>query len=252
MIHAKKAEDILEYLFLFAGDAFEGLITTMSLEANGEDETEALAVETVSRRPQQGRSKASLERMLSAARELMLERGNEDFTLQDVNLRGSVSIGSIYLRFQSKENLVRAVIAKALEDLAQAEEGMIAEVLAQSPTLDEFMPLYVAGYAEVLRVNAPLLRLAMERAEFDPLVSKPGKDHALRATERGMNAMLRFSDTFGGTDHETRANSAYKIVFATLARQLSLGSSGEAAHDYDWEVLKRELGRMCLAYLRAP
>jgi hypothetical protein len=37
-----------------------------------------------------------------------------------------------------------------------------------------------------------------------------------------------------------------------MARQLSLGSSGEAAHDYDWEVLKRELGRMCLAYLRAP
>lgn len=211
-----------------------------------------LAVETVSRKPQQGRSKASLERMLGAARELMLERGSEDFTLQDVNQKGNVSIGSIYLRFQSKDNLVRAVIARALEDIALAEEAMVAEVLAQSSTLDEFMPRYVAGYAEVLRVNAPLLRLAMERAEFDPLVSKPGKDHALRATELGMNAMLRYRAAFGGNDPETKANSAYKIVFATMARQLSLGSSGEAAHDYDWEVLKRELGRMCLAYLRAP
>ncbi|MFN4222410.1 MULTISPECIES: TetR/AcrR family transcriptional regulator [Novosphingobium] len=216
----------------------------------GEDST--LAVENVSRTPQQGRSKASLERMLAAARELMLERGSEDFTLQDVNARGNVSIGSIYLRFQSKDNLVRAVIARALEDLAQAEEAMVEEVLAQSPTIDEFMPRYVAGYAEVLRVNAPLLRLAMERASFDPLVSKPGKDHALRATARGMEAMLRYRASFGGTDHEIKANSAYKIVFATLARQLSLGSSGEAAHDYDWDVLKRELGRMCLAYLRAP
>ncbi|MEL0210588.1 MAG: helix-turn-helix domain-containing protein, partial [Novosphingobium sp.] len=204
------------------------------------------------RKPQQGRSKASLERMLNAARELMLERGSEDFTLQDVNLKGNVSIGSIYLRFQSKDNLVRAVIARALEDIAADEEAMVADVLAQSPTLDEFVPRYVAGYAEVLRVNAPLLRLAMERATFDPLVSKPGKDHALRATQRGMDAMLRYRETFGGTDHETKANSAYKIVFATMARQLSLGSSGEAAHDYDWEVLKRELGRMCLAYLRAP
>ncbi|MFM2370803.1 MAG: hypothetical protein RIS85_525 [Pseudomonadota bacterium] len=208
-------------------------------------------METVSRKPQQGRSKASLERMLIAARELMLERGSEDFTLQDVNQRGNVSIGSIYLRFQSKENLVRAVIARALEDLAQTEEAMMAEIQAASTTLDEFMPRYVAGYAEVLRVNAPLLRLAMERASFDPLVSKPGKDHALMATKRGMDAMLRYRDSFGGTDHETKATSAYKIVFATMARQLSLGSTGEAAHDYDWEVLKHELGRMCLAYLRA-
>ena len=38
---------------------------------------------------------------------------------------------------------------------------------------------------------------------------------------------------------------------STLARQLSLGSSGEAVHDYDWSLLKRELARMCLAYLRA-
>lgn len=224
----------------------------MARGANGQAEEAELAVETVSRKPQQGRSKASLERMLNAARELMLERGSEDFTLQDVNQKGNVSIGSIYLRFQSKDNLVRAVIARALEDIAADEEAMVADVLTQSPTLDEFMPRYVAGYAEVLRVNAPLLRLAMERATFDPLVSKPGKDHALRATQRGMDAMLRYRETFGGTDHETKANSAYKIVFATMARQLSLGSSGEAAHDYDWEVLKRELGRMCLAYLRAP
>ncbi|MCY1670746.1 TetR/AcrR family transcriptional regulator [Novosphingobium sp. SL115] len=218
--------------------------------ANKQTSETGLAVETVSRKPQQGRSKASLERMLVAARELMLERGSEDFTLQDVNQRGNVSIGSIYLRFQSKENLVRAVIARVLEDLAQAEEVMMAEILAMSDTLEEFMPRYVAGYAEVLRLNAPLLRLAMERASFDPLVSKPGKDHALMATRRGMDAMLRYRDSFGGSDHETKATSAYKIVFATLARQLSLGSSGEAAHDYDWEVLKRELGRMCVAYLR--
>ena len=52
-----------------------------------------LAVETVSRRPQQGRSKASLERMLEAAKGLMLELGSEDFTLLEVSKRGNVSIG---------------------------------------------------------------------------------------------------------------------------------------------------------------
>ena len=215
------------------------------------DESPALAVANVSRKPQQGRSKASLERMLAAGRELMLERGSEEFTLQDVSERGQVSIGSIYLRFESKDNLVRGVIAEALDALA-ADEGALMELLARdAEDLAAFVPAYVEGYAEILRRHAPLLRLTMERATFDPLVATPGKEHALRAEAQSTEAMLAHADEFGGSDHKVKAQSAYHIIFATLARQLSLGSSGEAAHDYDWSLLKRELGRMCLAYLRA-
>ncbi len=214
-------------------------------------DTPALAVANVSRKPQQGRSKASLERMLAAAGELMLERGSEEFTLQEVSERGQVSIGSIYLRFESKDNLVRGVIAEALDALA-AEEGALMDRLRRDcPTLAQFVPAYVDGYAEILRRHAPLLRLTMERATFDPLVSAPGKENALRAETLSTEAMLAHAGEFGGSDHKVKAQSAYHIIFATLARQLSLGSSGEAAHDYDWSLLKRELARMCLAYLRA-
>ena len=48
------------------------------------------AGEGMSRKPQQGRSRASLERMLAAARELMIERGSEEFTLQEVSQGGDV------------------------------------------------------------------------------------------------------------------------------------------------------------------
>ncbi|MFM5908058.1 MAG: TetR/AcrR family transcriptional regulator [Novosphingobium sp.] len=211
----------------------------------------AFAVENVSRKPQQGRSKASLERMLAAGRELMIERGSEDFTLQEVSEHGNVSIGSIYLRFESKDNLVRGVIAEALEELAEAEGALLARLEKDCANLAEFVPQYVEGYAEVLREHAPLLRQTMERAAIDPLVSAPGKQHDLRAEEQSTQAMLAHSAEFGGKDHRVKAQSAYHIIFATLARQLSLGSSGEAVHDYDWNLLKREMGRMCLAYLRA-
>lgn len=213
--------------------------------------TSAFAVADVSRKPQQGRSKASLERMLAAGRELMLERGNEEFTLQEVSERGQVSIGSIYLRFESKDNLVRGVLAEALEALASEEADMLAKLDRDCQTLAQFVPGYVETYAEILHRHAPLLRLAMERAAFDPLVQAPGKQHALRAETICTNAMLAHSEEFGGSDHTVKAQSAYHIIFATLARQLSLGSTGESAHAYDWNLLKRELGRMCLAYLRA-
>ena len=104
---------------------------------------------------------------------------------------------------------------------------------------------------ELLRRHAPLLRMTMERATFDPLVSGPGKENALRAEADATEAFMKYSAQFGGSDHKGKAKAAFHIIFATLARQLSLGSSGEAAHGYDWSLLKRELGRMCLAYFYA-
>ncbi len=211
---------------------------------------EPLAVDAVSRKPQQGRSKASLERMLVAASRLMSERGSEDFTLQDVSKAGNVSIGSIYLRFESKDNLVRAVIADELERIIADEDTMIAKVLAASGSLSEFLPRYVEAYAELLRFHAPLLRLSMLRAVYDPLVAGPGKRSAFRSAEVAVKAILSFEQDLAGTDLLAKADAAYQIVFSTLARQLSLGSTGESVHaQQDWTALKRELAKMCLAYL---
>ena len=223
----------------------------MTLTKQKEPRKSAIAVENVSRKPLQGRSKASLERMLATARELMLERGDEDFTLQDVSQRGNVSIGSIYLRFESKENLVRAVIANFLDSLAEEENAMFNSIMANCTTLGEFVPAYVRSYAEVLRRNAPLLRLSMRRASIDPLVQGPGKERALAAAAAGTGAMLAFRQEFGGQDYQTKASAAFQIIYATLARELSLGLAGEAANNYDWELLKGELARMILAYLRS-
>jgi AcrR family transcriptional regulator len=209
------------------------------------------AVESVSRKPQQGRSKASLERMLVAAREMMLERGSEEFTLQEVSQLGSVSIGSIYLRFESKDNLVRAVIANALEDIVQDEDAMFAKLTAETHSLSEFVARYVDDFAEMLRRNAPLLRLAMQRAAYDPLISGPGKASALKSEDSAIAAMLRFRSEIGGHDAQKKAKTSFNVVFAALARELSLGSTDESAHNYDWGEHKCELGKMCLAYLRA-
>jgi len=222
----------------------------MSSQMQKRPAPDPLAIETISRVPQQGRSKASFQRMVAAARALMIEGGSEEFTLLDVSKHGNVSIGSIYLRFESKDNLVRAVIGTALEEIAASEEQMLEKLLARSTNLGEFVLGYVNDYAEVLRSNAILLRLAMLRAEHDPSVAGPGKRAAEHSAAQSIAAILRFADEIGG-DAELKANSAYNIIFAALARELSLGSTGESARQYDWDLLKRELGKMCLAYLRA-
>jgi AcrR family transcriptional regulator len=227
------------------------MVRAMGTVAKAEiGQPDGLVLASVSRRPQQGRSKASFERMLAAAEKLMLEHGDEDFTLKDVSRVGKVSIGSIYLRFQSKENLVRSVIASGLRRIEEEEDRMIARVSGNSPDLATFIPNYVDAFAEFLLRNAPLLRLSMARAAHDPLVSGPGKHSAYRSAEVATTQMLHYAAEFAAGDHARKVNAAYQIIFATLARHLSLGSTGESAHPADWTELKTELARMCLAYLR--
>jgi AcrR family transcriptional regulator len=223
----------------------------MAIGLNQKHKDATPAAEGKSRQPQQGRSRASLERMLAAARELMIERGSEEFTLQEVSQRGNVSIGSIYLRFESKDNLVRAVIGDSDAELGAAEDAMFNMLRRECSALGQFVPRYVEAYAEVLRQFAPLLRLSMERAAFDPLVSGPGKLRAKTAEAAATNAFLAYADEIAGPDGLIKADTAFRIIFATLSRQLSLGSTFETMDPIDWDLLKRELGRMTLAYLKA-
>lgn len=97
--------------------------------------------------------------------------------------RGSVSIGSIYLRFESKENLVRGIIADALETLAAEEDAMFTRLRNSCSGLARFVPALIDEYTAFLSNHAPILRLALERAGRDELVSNPGNQLDLR-TER--------------------------------------------------------------------
>jgi AcrR family transcriptional regulator len=224
----------------------------MSTEISSEHATAALAANAVTRQPRQGRSRESFERMLSATRELMLERGSEDFTLQDVSERGNVSIGSIYLRFEGKDNLVHAVIAEALVDIVRDEAAMLESVLASSKSLAAFVPQFVERYSALLAEHAPLLRLIMQRASFDEAVSGPGKATAHQTAMASVAAILHFSDEIPARGAERKALAAFNIIFATVARHLSLGSSMEAADQAAFGDLRVELAEMVLAYLRSP
>ena len=218
--------------------------------STGTHHTEALALQALSRKPRQGRSLASFERMLEATKALMIETGGDSFTLQDVSERGQVSIGSIYLRFESKDRLLRAVIAEELQAILAKERAMIDELLAETDSLGAFLPLYIARYSAFLEQHAPILRTIMARAEVDPAVSEPGKETARRSSEMSIAAILTFRDEIKSADPEAKALAVFQIVFATIARQFGLGSTPESSDPHLWGSIKDELAKMALAYLR--
>ena len=214
--------------------------------------TSKLLEDAVRKMPRQGRSLASYERMLSATRELLLERGDDDFTLLDVSERGGVSIGSIYLRFDGKDKLLQAVIGQELIELAAAECKMLERIGESSSNLTEFLESYIALYSEFLEDRAKMLGLIMQKAATDEAISGPGKEIARHSAACTTSGILRFRDEIRADDPELKARVVFQTIFATVARQFGLATTAEAADDELWAIVKQELAKMMLSYLRDP
>ena len=199
--------------------------------------------------PQQGRSRASFERMLVAAEELMAERGTDDFTLNEIGKRGKVSIGSIYCRFDSKDDLVRAVQARVLERVNDKQLRKVADARASERDLESLVERLVEDVAETLREFSAVMRPLMLRATTDPIVSTVGKQRYAEVAEAVKAALLDHRTEIKQPDPTRAVNSAFRILYATIARYLGFGSATEAAWKGDWRVLKEDLGRMIAAFL---
>ncbi len=199
--------------------------------------------------PQQGRSKASLERMLETAEILMAESGNVDFTINDVAKRGKVSIGSIYGRFESKDDLVHAVHERVMDRVDSRILVEIAKVSEQAGSLDALVSRLVSTLADSLREFAAVMRPFMLLASSDPVIAAVGKQSYAQTASAIQSAILAHGQDIRHPLPAHAADSAFRIVYASLARYLGFGSSIDAAGEGDWEQLKDDLSDMVFAYL---
>ncbi|EEX08634.1 transcriptional regulator, TetR family domain protein [Ruegeria lacuscaerulensis ITI-1157] len=96
------------------------------------------------------------ERILDAAMACFLERGYHAATMQDVAGQAGLAKGTLYLYFQSKEEMLLALLQRYFDDI----RARISAIPAPQ-TLDQFM----MG----LRLSMPVDRLAATRLFFDVL-----------------------------------------------------------------------------------
>ncbi|BEV01814.1 TetR/AcrR family transcriptional regulator [Novosphingobium olei] len=204
------------------------------------------------RAPQQGRSKASFERMLVAAENLLASRGSDEFTLNEVSRTGKVSIGSIYCRFDSKDALIHAVQFRVLGRVNEEMLAQIAIAREDASDLADLVRRLVDAVAETLRKHAALMRPLMVRASSDPVVAQTGKQFYAESAEAFITAVLARREEIRHEDPIRATESAFRILYAPFARHLGFGSAIEAAWEGDWVVLKEDISRMIAAFLQSP
>ncbi|MFB7031963.1 MULTISPECIES: TetR/AcrR family transcriptional regulator [unclassified Streptomyces] len=111
------------------------------------------------REPRQARSAATLARVLRAAEEIASASGLEEMTMNGVAERAGVSVGTIYRRFEDKEQLITALTERMLE---QREEYMAEQLRKAEPSLSGVMDAYahalLQSFADSSNLFPQLLR----------------------------------------------------------------------------------------------
>ncbi|MEU8701593.1 TetR/AcrR family transcriptional regulator [Streptomyces sp. NPDC048680] len=105
------------------------------------------------REPRQARSAATLARVLRAAEEIASSSGLEDMTMTGVAERAGVAVGTIYRRFDDKEQLITALTDRMLE---RREEYVAERLRAAEPSLSGVMDAYAHALLQSFADNSNL------------------------------------------------------------------------------------------------
>jgi AcrR family transcriptional regulator len=196
--------------------------------------------------PQQARSRAALQRILTAAEEVLAATGFDDFTMGAVAERAGLSVGAIYRRFEGKEQLLTAVKDRLLN---QVEEGITAAVEAADGGLPEIIDAFTRALADGLSAGAHVIPHAL------------GKTRTTEASERSQRALDNIQRLFldAATAHldEVRRSdpmTALALAFRTITgacihRTVTLHTWPDGI---SWGQWSEQVADMATLYLTTP
>jgi AcrR family transcriptional regulator len=197
--------------------------------------------------PRQRRSRESLERVLEAGVQLLGETDYDGFTLGELSRRAKVSVGSIYARFGSKDDLFLA-----LQDVIQArvrDEQAAAFAALDHAHPGETIEAAVGALADVTRRHAAVLRVLMVRSAIDERTRDSGSRAAGGVAELFCAAILAHREAIVHPDPELATDIAFRMVFSTLARRVIFGPTFESKRRIGFDRFVAEQATLCRAYL---
>lgn len=197
--------------------------------------------------PQQERSTRFLMRVLEGAERIVRRDGVEGLTMPAVAAEAGVSVGGIYRRFQTKQDLLRAIKDR---HLSRSEEAMAEAMDGQLGSLREVVRVFLST---LIRETSPgaesLFAEMMEHKADDPVARARGQAAVERQRAAFARAVEPFRHEITHPDPELAIRMAFMMVVATFMRRVKDGRAGSTI---GWSDLRRELARAVVAYLQAP
>lgn len=191
------------------------------------------------RPPQQARSRAALQKLLTAAEQVLAEQGLESFTVAAVASQAGMSVGTIYRRFDGKEQLLHAVKDRLL---TQLETSVRDALRSAPPDLRSIFTAFVAALAQTFEEHDGIFPELLDAQRSD------GRDRGLAALSAIQDALLE-ALPLSSAEVENLKMAARTIIGACVHRA---ATSRFWPDDRPWETWAEEAAEMALAYLSSP
>lgn len=193
--------------------------------------------------PQQERSTQFLRRVLEAAERILRREGGEGLTMPAVALEAGVSVGGIYRRFQTKQDLLRAIKDR---HLTRSEQAMDVAMAGGHQSLRDVVEAFVATLMKGSGADN-LFGLIMESQGEDPVMKARGDQAAVRLKGAFAAAMQPFRAQITHADPDAAIDMAYLIALSLFTKR----SKGKAVAKAlpAWGDMRRETVRAMIGYL---
>jgi AcrR family transcriptional regulator len=202
--------------------------------------------------PRQKRSRESLERAVAAGVEVIVDLGWDGFTVAEVSRRAKVSVGSLYARFGSKEELFLAAQSRAIAVMEQEERAYFDLARWADAGPREVVIGAIDGLVHNFERHGGVLRGLMRRAGRDDEVSHRGSLGASHMARSYCTLILSRREAIRQPDAEIAVDMSYRMVFSALGRRIVYGDTFESQRPVPWDVFVAEQRRACVAYLLDP
>lgn len=200
--------------------------------------------------PRQARSRATLDRIVTATQELLETRTFDEISISEIVARARSSVGAFYARFADKAALLDYLDELYARRVLEGSEAAVRGAPGDT-TLEEDVNGLITFLVRMHRVQPGLLRTLIVEARRQ-------SEGAFRERTRRMNqtippvmeGLLTKSDRIAHPQPRRAVYLGLLMVFSTI-REVTLFPEGLAEFvDYDDEELIAELADAYLRYLR--
>ncbi|QRK14134.1 TetR/AcrR family transcriptional regulator [Archangium violaceum] len=195
--------------------------------------------------PRQRRSRATVDAILQAAAQVLVEWGYEKATTARVAERSGVSVGSLYQYFPNKEALVAALLEKHAGELVAVAEAAFAGL--KTASLEE-------GLKAIIRVGVDTHRIspALHKSLFEQ-VPRVGRMAEVMDTSRRLTELIeQFLRAHAHRLPRSRPPEVAAVVLETALEALTHKAITERPDLLASGVLEKELYQLAVGYLFHP
>lgn len=197
------------------------------------------------RPPQQARSRAALQRLLASAEHVLVNDGLDELTIARVAEHAGVSVGGIYRRFASKEQLIDAV---RRDFVARLEHAVTEALDTTSPSLAGVIDALTTALSQTLAESGRIIPAILgggRRAD----APEQGLRTATVLQQRFFDAAAPYRDQINHEKPATALTVAFRSVIAAGIHRAALIPWWPDG--LTWQQWAREIADMTTAYLTA-